>query len=332
MKLAGSAALATLLTVLAPAAHAEKRPRIAVLEVTIEGDAPPELRGQIGKSLGGGIYAAGYDVVDRDEVAARLRGARALVGCMSTTCLAKIATLVNAKKFIRARALAAGAAYTIELELYAPDAPSGLVDRLERSCPVCTLREVNDLVSKAALELVNGRPPAPESSRVSILSRPPGARIEVDGVFLGDAPVEAELDSGQHLFHATLSGGYRAANVSHTLAPGERSEVILTLVAVSAPAAVEPSRYGGWKWAAAGGSVAFIATGIALLAVDGSTTDCATGTPCKSVYATKGLGVTALIAGAALGGVATYLFFHDRVETTVAASATGAQLTARLKF
>ena len=228
-------ALGMLVGLIGPAAHAEKRQRIAVLEVTIEGDAPPELRGQISKSLGGGIFAGGYDVVDRDEVAAKLRGARALVGCVSTTCLAHIGTLVNAKKFVRVRAFATGAAYTIELELYAPDAPSGLANRIERACTVCTLREVSDLVSKAALELVSGRPPEADSARVSILSRPSGARIQVDGVVVGDAPVEAELDAGPHLFHASLPSGYRSADARRTLAPGERAEVVLTLTPELAP-------------------------------------------------------------------------------------------------
>ena len=55
---------------------AEKRERIAVLEVALEGDAPPELRARISASLDGGLYAAGWEVVSRDEVAGKLRNAR----------------------------------------------------------------------------------------------------------------------------------------------------------------------------------------------------------------------------------------------------------------
>lgn len=48
-----------------------------------------------------------------------------------------------------------------------------------------------------------------------------------------------------------------------------------------------------------------------------------------NVYATKGLGIAGLVAGAALGGLATYLFVTDRVEI----APTGlAHFTARVRF
>lgn len=331
------AVLALALQALPVQAAPEKRARIAVLEVTIEGDAAPELRAQIGKSLDGGLYTAGYDVVDRDEVAGKLRNARALVGCISTTCLTKIGALVNAKKFVRARIEASGAAYTIGLELLAPDAPGGLADRVERSCPVCTLREASELVSQAAVALVSARPLAPARAHVAIESRPPGASVTVDGVVVGVTPLEADLEAGPHEIRASLAG-YRPGSVNRTLEPGERGEVLITLAPEAPPPPppparlVDQSRYGVWKWAAAGGAVAFLAGGVALVAMDGSGTDCAPSTTCMNRYATKGLGIGALVTGAALGGVATYLFMNDRVETSVAVVPGGARLSARIRF
>jgi len=321
-----------ILTLILPALAlqaAEKRERIAVLEVAIEGDAPPELRAQIGKSVDAGLRAAGLEVVARDEVAGKLRNARSLVGCFSTTCLARIGNVVGAKRFLRARVEASGAAYTLELELLAADAPGGLVERVERNCPVCTLREVTDLAGKAAVELVNGR----TTAHVSIDTQPPGAQVSIDGVVAGDAPVETDLDAGAHDFRATLPRGYRPADARRQLVPGERAEVLLELapepvLPAPAPRPVETaSRFGAWKWAAAGGAVALVAGGVALLALDGGTTDCSAGTPCKSLYDTKTAGIAALVGGAALGGLSAYLFLNDRVAVTTTATAVSARLS-----
>lgn len=309
---------------------AEKRERIAVLEVALEGDAPPELRAQIGKSIDAGLRASGLDVVGRDEVAGKLRNARSLVGCVSTTCLARIGNVVGAKRFLRARLEASGAAYTLELELLAADAPGGLVERVERACPVCTLREVTDLAGKAAVNLVNGR----TTAHVSIDTQPPGAQVSVDGVVAGEAPLETDLDAGAHDFRATLPRGYRPADARRQVVPGERAEILLTLapepilLPAPAPRPVETaSRYGAWKWAAAGGAVALVAGGVVLLALDGGTTDCGAGMPCKSLYDTKAAGIAALAGGAALGGLAAYLFLNDRVAVAATATAVSARLT-----
>src|SRR5215470_6665731 len=131
-------AIASLLAL--PSALA-KRPKIAILDLVIQGDAPAELRAKMEKSLAGGLFTAGYDVVTREEVHRKLRGARELEGCTTSTCLGKVGQLVGCAEFVRGRVDTAGASYTIEVELYAADASGGLVRRVEKSCPVCTLPE-----------------------------------------------------------------------------------------------------------------------------------------------------------------------------------------------
>jgi hypothetical protein len=323
------------LALLLVASTASARSRVAVLELAIEGDAEPELRGQLERSIDGGLASAGFDVVTRDEVAAKLRGSRALVGCTSTACLGRIGALVNATRFVKARIEAAGAAYTIELDLLGADAPGGLVQRLERSCPVCTLREVNDLTSRAVVELATGKAPPARAVKITIDSRPAGASVTCDGSLLGVAPVEVELEPGEHVCRATLPAGYRAAEQRETVAPDMPERVVLTLEpeAAAAPVAARvvdrpPGRFGPWKWAAAGGAAAALAGGIALLALDGDGVDCAPGAACRSLYSTKGPGVALVIAGAALGTAATWMFLNDRVEAQVGPTA----ISARVRF
>jgi hypothetical protein len=311
---------AALLLVAVPAAA---RPaRVAVLDVAIEGDAEPELRTQLAKSVEGGLAGAGYDVVAYGEVAARLRGTPALVGCTSTACLGRIGALVGAKRFVRARVEAAGAAYTVVLELLGADVAGGVVQRLERSCPVCTLREVAAVTGYAVGELVGARPAPPRAVKVTIDSQPPGASVSCDGNLLGVAPVDVEVEPGTHVYRATLPGHRPEERAA--IAAEAPVHLVLQLEPEVVPVAPEPaegSRFGAWKWAAAGGAVAALAGGIVLVALDGRGTECDPGATCRSLYSTQGAGIGLLAVGAALGAGAAWMFVTDRVEAHVGPTA-----------
>jgi len=303
-------ALASLLAL--PSAWA-KRPRIAVLELTIEGDAPAEIRAKMEISLAGGLYSAGYDVVGRAEVAKKLRGARELVGCTTSTCLAKIRPLVGAEKFVRARVESQGSSFTVSLELYAPDAPGGLMRRQEQSCAVCTINEANDLMSALATAIFEER--KPEKVALLVESVPPGAEVHVDGAALGTAPVQTEVEPGLHTVRAELSGRASAEEKVTVEAgsPGRRLSLALPALRSDRPVDQTPhSRFGAWKWVAVGGGAAALAGGVALIAINGRLTDCPDdGTACHSQYQTIAPGVVLAGAGLALGGLAVYMFMND---------------------
>jgi len=301
---------------LAATAGAETRPRVAVLELAIEGDAEPELRPQLSLRVDAAIRATGFEAVSRDEVAAKLRANRTLVGCTSTACLARIGTLVNARRFIRSRIEASGAAYTVVLELLGADATGGVVQRLERACPVCTLREVNELVGRAVAELLTGRPPEARAVKVVVDSRPAGASVSCDDSLLGIAPVEVELEPGEHVCRASLPAGYLPAERRDTISADTPARIVLKLepeVARATVAVVEtaPPAARPWKWVAAGGAAAAVVGGVALLAIDGKGADCAPGATCKSVYSTEGAGLALVGVGAAAGALAAWLFLRD---------------------
>lgn len=326
-------AVGILVVLAAVTAAAERRPRLAVLELAIEGDAPPELRAQLGRSLVAGFGQSGYDVVTRDDVAARLRSAPALVGCVSTTCLERLGGLLGARRFVRARVEAAGAAYTVELVLLGAEVQGGVVQRLEKACPVCTLVEVNDLVTRTAVELMAPRP-ARSVIQVQIESRPDGATVSCDGTPLGRAPVEAALEPGEHLFAASLPGRQHPVELRQLIS-AEAARVVLAFDAVAATGETVPvptSRFAVWKWLAVGGAAVALVTGVTLLAVDGQETDCAPGAACRSIYSTGTGGAILVGAGAALGAAAVYLFLGDRVETRIAPTVGGLQVGARVRF
>jgi hypothetical protein len=328
--------LAAIVTLAARPAHAADRPRVAVLEIIIEGDAPAELRRQLDKSLAGGLYAAGYDVIPRDEVEKKLKHAPELVGCLTSTCLERVGELVGTRLFARARVSANGAAYTIELELLSADASTGPLARVERSCPVCTIDEANDLMSKAAAELKKGAGVgAPAKVAVRVTTTPPGATLSVDGVPLGQTPWEGQIDPGDHTLRASLEG--RAPVEQQVQITPQQGGAAQALAIELPPAPIvekphpqppptRPQRFKTWKWVAAGGAVVGIVSGVWLLSLDGDQTGCPSDahTKCKYSYDTAAGGTLLLIGGLAAGGASGWMFWQDshtqrdlRVSATV---------------
>lgn len=298
--------VAFLLIATSGAAAEPPRPRVAVLEIELDGDAPPELRTQLDRSLAGGLYAAGYEVVGREAVAEKLRAAPELVGCVTTTCLERVGTIVGAEHFVRVRVNASGAAYTLELELFgvviagAQRQSYGLSRRLERTCPVCTISEANEELSRAAAALGSYR------ARLDIRTHPSGAMVSVNGADLGAAPRTAEVVPGEITVRATAPGR-KPTSRQLTVRAETTTNIDMTL-----PPLPASRRFGPWKWAASAGALGGIAGGVALIAIDGDETNCPDRDgPCKDLYDTLLGGVLVTGLGAALGAAAVYMFLHD---------------------
>ena len=257
--LATSATVA-MIALTATRADATEPERVAILDLVLAGSAVPEVADRLEASLAAGLVAAGFAVIPRVEVQALLRAAPELDGCLTTSCLERAGRLVGARRFVRARAEAAGASWSLEVEVYGADAAGGLVDRVERSCPVCTIKEAADELAAAARSLREEE------------SVPPDVREEV----------------------RPLPDKERPAPLPHS-----------------------PDRRAGlWKWLAAGGGGLGLATGMALIFVDGSETDCpAERGTCAEVYDTLVGGVALTGVGLALGGVSAFLFTREARES-----------------
>jgi hypothetical protein len=285
----------------------EKRPKIGVLEIIIEGDAPAELRKQLDRSFAGGLYAAGYEVVPRDQVQKALKKTPELVGCLTTTCLARVSDVVGTRLFARARVTANGAAYTVELELLSVDDASGPIGRVEKTCPVCTIDEANELLSKAAMELRPGHkdPRGGEGAGGDGAPRAPTAGA---GTGSGGATGAGATGAGVTGAGATGSGaagGEVADGGGRGQGPGAGGD----------DAGLARPRWRTWKWATAGGAGVALIAGVWLIVIDGDGTDCPSmpvGSICKNVYDTTTGGVLLTLTGVGLAGAATWMWIDDR--------------------
>lgn len=318
-----AAALVVAFMVRASSGHAEPKRRVAVLELTIEGDAEPKLRTQLRTSLNGGLGSAGWNVVPQQGVAAVLKERPELAGCYTSACLGALAEKLGADRFVRARILAEGASYTIVLELLSATSTSGPVGRLERTCAPCTQNEVNDVVSRGAAELREG---VGSQVLVRIESSPPGGKVTVDGQAAGTAPLEVPLAPGAHAVVVELDGhepatqtlevkdGAPPAAAVFTLAPRDAAATPRPDVTTPEPAPAERGgrRFGAWTWVAAGAGVALVATGIWLWTLDGDGQRCPPQGMCAEAYETTGGSVGLIGLGLAAGGAATWMWFQDR--------------------
>ena len=151
----------------------DKAAVVALIDLEISGDAPPQLRTQIQRQITEGLGEATVQVVDLDELLHLLEDKPELVGCTSSACLDELQELVGASYFIRAKVVAQGAAYDVELELLATGRSNPVVRKSKESCSVCTISELSELTAKASKELL--LPTASVVHKVLIQSAPSGA-------------------------------------------------------------------------------------------------------------------------------------------------------------
>ena len=313
---------------------------VACLGVEIDGDAPPEVRPQLEKSLASGLGAAGQTVRRRADVEAALEKTPEIRGCTTTACLERLAELVGTRRFARARVEVHGTAYAIEVSLLGAEADDGVIARSTRACAVCTLAEANDLLAAAAAELL-----APATVTLRVETEPAGCPVELDGAPLGIAPIETAHAPGEVKLVARCPG-LAPIEEAVQLRPSAAPRLVRLGGAAVTPGATptnasEPSpssprasrRFGAWKWAAAGGAALLVGVGVTHLVMDGSGTACADGEPCRELYDTGTTGLAFTAAGVGLGALATWMFLADGPTTaTVHADGQSAAASVRVTF
>lgn len=324
-----SATVCLILLSLVAAAHADK---IAIIEIEISGDAAPELAAPVAGSIATGLAAEGAEVVTLEDVRVALRDTPELVGCTSTTCLARIGEKLGASRFVRATIDGTGAAYSLVLFLMSADETDGIVKRVDELCAGCTVTEVNELATKTAARLLSED--APAGLAVVIATAPPGANILVDGNSVGTSPYTGRLAPGPHTVSARLDG-YLETQKQVTVTANATAAQNFELSLTPAPAIPEQPergpRYRVWKWVAGSGAVVWLASGIALIAIDGNQTcdralvDVPGGGQvqgqCPEVYDTALAGVLSVGVGVGLGAASGWMFYKDHQTQTAVPSA-----------
>lgn len=282
---------------------------IGLFKVEVAGDGSDELRGQVSAALAAAVTGAGATLVGQDKIDAIVSRDKELAQCLSATCLATIGAKVGVKELLRAHLAASGNIYELDLELLSPAAEGGLAGRVQRTCSVCTVSELSQMVATAASDLLAGRTDE-GGVEVAIVCQPQGAEIQVDDQPRGQGPLKIKLAPGRHRVVARLDGHANAFKVIEvTTTVGDQSfELVL------APAgALDTGRpYRSLKWVTAGSAAAALVAGITLLVVDGNGTCGGGSDECPMEYDTRAAGLLGLAVGVAAGGASAWMFARDR--------------------
>lgn len=281
---------------------------IGLFKVEVAGDSSDELRGQVSAALAAAVTGAGATLVGEDKIDAIVSRDKELAHCLSATCLEKLGAKVGVKELLRAHVAASGNIYELDLELLSPAAEGGLAGRVQRTCSVCTVSELSQMVATAASDLLAGRTDG-DGVDVEILCRPEGAEIAIDDQPRGQGPIKVKLAPGRHRVVARLDGhtnAFKVIEVSTTVGD-QRFELVL------APAgALDTGRpYRTLKWVTAGSAAAALVTGITLLVVDGNGTCGGGDDECPMEYDTRAAGLVGLAVGVAAGGASAWMFARD---------------------
>lgn len=321
-----------------PRTAAAADPPVVALELSTTGAVPPRARDILEQRFHLGLKACGLRVVARD---ANRPEDQVTSSACGTECRRKIASRLQAQ-------YVAGGTVAVrfdnyDMHLWLADGYSGKpVAEVSRRCDVCGIQaaaETMDLVAsalRAKLEATRA-----QAAPIEIVTDPPGAQLTLDGDVVGPAPQSIQLPAGTHVI-AARADGYLPAERQLTAVAGVSERVELRLLHAPPPTH-RWRRIAGWT--ALGLGAAAVATGAALVAIDGNRTDCTSsdgGVVAKvcSTHDTATGGWVAVGLGGAAIGSGLYLLFTGRahrepaqpVSVSLAPWTSGAKLSVQASF
>lgn len=167
MRLSVVAALGVMVVpMLAVAAPAQPRARVAISEFQVEGAPPPALGIQLQDGFVLGFVRSGVPVLDPADTAKKLEGHPELQRCDASPCLKEVGKLLDVGYIVRVKVDIAGNSYKSVARLFSTEgaAPAVLPIATEsKSCDVCTVAEARAVMLRLA-DAVRGHveePPTP---------------------------------------------------------------------------------------------------------------------------------------------------------------------------
>ena len=293
-------------------------PHTAALIPAVKPTAAPELRDRFHEAVTRGYQAGGEEMIGAAEVRLRIGASEEMLGCSGPgACVARIAQNLHIDRAVASEIDVNGKDYVIKLRLL--DAVGRELAKVDEPCDICTVKEADEAVARAATKLAAAAKALPaETAPPAIAETPPAPKVETP-------PPAPKVETPPPVVAAP------------------------TPEPTPAPAPVTPQREQQkmfpWRTVAITSlvvGVVGIAIGAPLVAIDGNPT-CNLPNPrtaCPDVYNTIGGGAAMLtigIAGVAASGVLFY--FDHRARKRAAASSVavtpllgGAQLTAGGRF
>jgi hypothetical protein len=267
------------------------------------------LRRAFADELPRALAAAGVELLPPNQIDMKIAERPEFLQCRAGACLAEEAAFLQVKRlFVPRFDKASDGGFTIGVSVYDAGQKRTIGDVVDRVATVADVRaKLGAMGQKLGSDL--SRP-----GRVEVSCTPP-ATVLVDGSHRGTTPWAGAITPGDHV--VSLEGGGTRVERDVNVAPGQVTRVDVQL---DLPPAAPKPRGGGRsvlfpvKIAMLAGGVVALATGGALVAIDGEgTCDLKNGAKeCRMVYDTKLPGYITLAGGGALVVGSVIMFVLDR--------------------
>jgi hypothetical protein len=160
---------ALVVTILAPGVAAATA-HVAALVPQVRPLGAPEVRDRFHEAVTRGLQAAGDEVLGAAEVRLRLGSSEELLGCTGTgPCMARVAQTLHIDHGVASEIDVNGKDYVIKLRLV--DAVGRELAKVDEPCDICTLKEADEAVARAAGKLAAAEKALPVES-------PPPPKVE----------------------------------------------------------------------------------------------------------------------------------------------------------
>jgi hypothetical protein len=284
-RLRSVAALLMFSALSAAAGVARAADHVAVLIPQTRPTAAPELRDRFHEAVTRGLQGGSDEITPAAEVRLRLGSSEELMSCAgSGSCVARAAQALRADKLVTADIDINGKDFAIKLRLV--DAVGRELLKVEEPCDICTVKEAEEAVTRAATKLAAAaRALPPDATAPPAKAETPPAKPEPPKVEPAPPKPEPKLEAPPPLAEPT-------------------------------PLATREKKIFPWRGLAIGAAVVGVvglAIGIPLLAIDGNPT-CSKPNPqqsCPEVYNTLGGGAAMLTLGLVSGAASGVFFYLD---------------------
>jgi hypothetical protein len=289
--------------------------RVAALVPQIRPAAPNELRDRFHEAITRGLQTGSDEVIPAAEVRLRLGASEEMINCVGVgPCVARSAQALRLDRVVASEIDVSGKDYQIRLRLLDPVGRE--LAKIEEPCDICTVKEADDAIARAATKLASTARTLPTEGMSAVPPPPPQPKAETPP----PPQPKAETPPPPPTPETTPSP---TTTPTVTTQPEQkmfpwRALAITSLVV----------------------GVVGIAVGAPLVAIDGQPT-CSLPNPmqtCPNVYNTVGGGATLLTLGiaGALASVPLFILDHraraKRLSVMMAPTSGGALLSASGRF
>lgn len=254
----------------------------------------------------------------------------AVSGCVESSCFARHLADTPAATLVRASVEHHQRDFILQVE--ARDRQGKIVVRTHEVCEICGIDEVVEVLASASARVFDQVLGRPTLSVLHLDTVPTGAFVLLEGQELGATPLTVALDAGEHSLSFDKHG-YAAQTQVVEMERGIETTATVRLVPVRKRSS--PVVSGGLL---VGFGLAGVATGIALVAIDGreihsrcAAPDEDAGGACSEVRQTKWWGLAVGTTGAALLAAGVTVLVHRplRRRTRVALGPASVSLLGR---